>query len=222
MKAGSYALVDVWLDFICPFSYVQLPVFDQLQAQYGDALKLRWRAFEICPDPAPPIDMDDETLIALCVEKVFPLARERQVELKLPKHKVPRTRKAFMTAFAARDAGKFEELQRAIFRAFFVAGVDIGDTSALLDIAWSCGLDKTDVANLLRSSTLESDVVADIRLAESVGVTGVPFALISRSDGDIQNSASPAVGIHGTAPLQDFKDAIASLFPEGLPRAAAG
>ncbi len=45
--------IDVWSDYVCPFCYLQMPVLKEFA---GDRdLQVRWRAFELRPEPAPPL-----------------------------------------------------------------------------------------------------------------------------------------------------------------------
>src|SRR5438128_1468188 len=48
--------IDVWSDYVCPFCYLELPALQRLQQQFGDQVKVVWRAFELRPDPKPTLD----------------------------------------------------------------------------------------------------------------------------------------------------------------------
>ena len=55
------------------------------------------------------------------------------------------SRLAFETAFFSRTAGRFDTVHRALFKAYFEDGRDIGNVDILLDIANECGVDRTEL-----------------------------------------------------------------------------
>jgi len=66
-------------------------------------------------------------------------------------------------------------LVERLFRAYFLEGQNVGDRSVLVDIAGICGLDARVVQEMLSGDDLVSDVEAEIRMAQEMGVQGVPF-----------------------------------------------
>ncbi len=61
-----------------------------------------------------------------------------------------------------------------LFVAYFENGEDIGDIRILSDIADLCGMDGTEVADLLESDADIALVEREDQLAREMGVTGVP------------------------------------------------
>jgi len=59
---SSKLYLDVWSDFVCPFCYLEVPVIDQFKQTYGEAVEVRWHAFELRPEPASAIDPDSDLL----------------------------------------------------------------------------------------------------------------------------------------------------------------
>lgn len=108
-----------------------------------------------------------------------PLADERALLMRMPPV-APRSRKASETALFARESGRYDVVHRAIFKAYFEEGIDIGDTDALLDIAATCGVDPELLEEALDEGTYTDLVVEDEEFAKKIGVTGVPFAVLSR------------------------------------------
>src|SRR2546427_1128018 len=50
------AHIDVWSDYVCPFCYLAEPTLTRVTQQFGDAVAVNWRAFELRPDPIPTLD----------------------------------------------------------------------------------------------------------------------------------------------------------------------
>jgi predicted DsbA family dithiol-disulfide isomerase len=208
--------LDIWSDYVCPFSYLQTRVLGQFRNAYGDAIDMRWHAFELRPEPAALPDPDDDALHATWESAVYPLATERDLLLRLPPVQ-PRSRKAHETAFFARDAGLFDPVQRAIFKAFFEDGLDIGDPDILIDIASACGADPGMLEEALMEDTYAAAVEEDQAFAAKLGVTSVPFVVLSRDPMSGQDEPPRPIALRGAAPVQHFEAALERLFPDGFP-----
>jgi predicted DsbA family dithiol-disulfide isomerase len=91
---------------------------------------------------------------------------------------IPKTHKAMLMAETARDEGRYEELQDAIFRAYWGDGDDIGDESVLLRIATGAGLDPEVVTAAWVEGGYEERLHAFRHLALDLGVDSTPSALV--------------------------------------------
>lgn len=206
--------IDVWSDYVCPYCFLEVPVLDQFRAAYGDTVEFRWHAFELRPESAPGAEEDSEELDKSWAYSVLPMAEERGVTMRQPATQ-PNSRKAFEAVQFAREHGRFDVVHRAIFKAYFEDGLDIGDHDVLLDIVASCGLDPEMLEEALNDGRYTETVAEDERLAGEVGITGVPFAIVSRPAlGDDQGKA---IALRGAAPVQHFEEAVERLFPDGFP-----
>lgn len=213
--ASPTLYLDVFSDYVCPFSYLQTRVLDQFGNAYGDAVEFRWHAFELRPEPAALLDPDAEELHDLWEKAVYPLANERDLPMRLPSVQ-PRSRKAHETAFFARDAGLFDPVHRAIFKAFFEDGIDIGEADVLIDIASACGVDPEMLEEALANDTYTDAVIEDQAFATKLGITSVPFVVLSRDPAVDQEPPRP-IALRGAAPVQHFEAALERLFPDGFP-----
>jgi predicted DsbA family dithiol-disulfide isomerase len=215
MASTPTLYVDVWSDFACPFCYLQMPVIDEFHNAYGDAIEIRWHAFELRPEAESVPVETDQALNDTWENSVYPLARERGVLMRLPPVQ-PNSRKAFEAAFFAREEGRFEAMHRAIFKAYFEDGIDIGDTDALLDIGSTCGIDPELLEEALLADDFTDAVIEDEAFAKKLGVTGVPFVVLSR-DGVADQEPPPPIALRGAAPFEHFQAAVERLFPDGFP-----
>ena len=68
----------------------------------------------------------------------------------------------------------------ALFRAYFVDGVDISDTNALVAAAEKLGLDGAEARRVLDERTMRDAVDADWKQARSLGITGVPTFMVGK------------------------------------------
>ncbi|MGI3902639.1 MAG: DsbA family oxidoreductase [Janthinobacterium lividum] len=171
----------VWSDYVCPFCYLALPVLNRAAEELS--VDVSWRAFELRPEPQPPLDPEGDYLLNIWETAVYPMAEERGMVLRLPPVQ-PRSRLAAMTAAFARSAGAFDAVHEALFRAFFEEGLDIGDRSVLLDIATLAGLDSAELHKALDEPALEARIRAEEEQAMRLGIGGVPAIVIRHGVGE--------------------------------------
>src|SRR3984885_12461737 len=74
----------------------------------------------------------------------------------------------------AEAQGVQDEVVERLFVAYFENGEDIGDIRVLADIADLCGMDGTEIAELLEGDTDRAMVEREDQIAHEMGVTGVP------------------------------------------------
>jgi predicted DsbA family dithiol-disulfide isomerase len=142
-------------------------------------IEIVWRAFELRPEPIPTLDPGGEYLTRVWRDSVYPLAARLGITMRLPPIQ-PRSRRAHEAAKWARTAGRFDDFNAALFRAFFERGEDIGDPRVLAALAAALGLDADALGRALDAREFETEVLADERDAELLGVTGVPAFIASR------------------------------------------
>jgi predicted DsbA family dithiol-disulfide isomerase len=149
---------------------------EQLQEEFP--LDVEWHPFELRPGtPAEGIPMErvlgrgrytSEYLARLGDE-----ATRAGIHMK-PRALLPNSRPALEAAEFAREAGRFEPLHRALFRAYFEQGEDIGDERVLARLASDCGLDPDGLAAALRERRYEKLVDEKVRWAYQQNLGGVP------------------------------------------------
>jgi predicted DsbA family dithiol-disulfide isomerase len=85
---------------------------------------------------------------------------------------------------------KSDELNKALYQAYFAEGLDISDTNVLLDLVEKVGLDRDEAQDVLEERMMKSAVDADWQHALSIGVRSVPTF---------------AVGLTGVAGAQPYE-----------------
>lgn len=134
---------------------------------------MRWRAFELRPEPVELLDPQGAYLTSAWNNHVYPLAKKLGVEMKMPPLQ-PRSRLAHEAAKWAETKGCLEEFNRAVFQAFFVAGADIGKVEVLLQLAADLGLATTSLQAALENHEFLAPISADAEAAIALGVRAVP------------------------------------------------
>ena len=73
-----------------------------------------------------------------------------------------------------------DAIHDALFRAYFVDGVNIGDVEALVGIATAVGLSGQEARHVLEQRSFGAAVDADWQKSHAYGVTGVPTFVAGR------------------------------------------
>jgi len=203
MDTNTLIRIDVWSDYVCPFCYLELPALQRLQQQFGDQLKVVWRAFELRPDPKPTLDPDGEYLHTTWNRSVYPMAEQRGMLLRLPPVQ-PRSRLALEAAAFAESHGRFAAMHEALFRGFFEQGRDIGDIEVLCAIGQESGLDAGALRQALQDGRHTAEVLDDENLAHSLGVSGVPILVLRAANAPWEQ----ALALRGAVPYDTIEQAV--------------
>jgi len=107
------------------------------------------------------------------------MAESLGITMKLPPVQ-PRSRLAHEVAHWARAQGKFDEMNAAIFRAFFECGENIGEIEVLVSLASRLDLEIDSLRRSLKSREFEKSVIADEQESEMLGLSGVPAFVSNR------------------------------------------
>jgi predicted DsbA family dithiol-disulfide isomerase len=170
--------IDVWSDYVCPFCYLQEPVVERLEQEFAGRVQVRWRAFELRPEPEPTLDPAGDYLRDIWASAVYPMAAKRAMKLQLPPVQ-PRSRKAFEATEYARDRGKADAMRHAIFAAFFEHGRDIGDLQVLGEIGESLDIHPSGLIRALERNVYTDRVIRDENEAAELGLSGVPAMVLT-------------------------------------------
>ena len=153
------------------------PALEQLKQLEPDIV-IRWRAFELRPDPVPLLDPGGDYLTTVWRDHVYPLAHKMNMPLKLPLVQ-PRSRLAHEAVKWAGTYDRFQEYNLALFKAFFDTGLDIGKKEVLLQLAVDLGLEPDDLTAAFDGNVFTEEVIADEDEARLIGVNAVPAFVVS-------------------------------------------
>ncbi len=178
--------IDVVSDVVCPWCYVGKRRLEQaLALRPGRLVELRFRPFQL-DATIPPEGLDRQDYMR---KKFGSLERLVEAHTRLEAIGVsegidfhfkdikrsPNTLDAHRLIGLAQGFGAQDKIVEALFDAYFVRGLDIGDRGVLADIAAEAGLDREDVLEFLDSGELADRVRREIETAQQLGIQGVPF-----------------------------------------------
>lgn len=183
-------VIDVVSDVVCPWCYLGKRRLEQaIRLRPDRPVAVRWHPFQL-DATIPPEGIDRKLYmerkfgtggrLAEIHQRLTALGAEAGIRFDFEAiRRSPNTRDAHRLLRLAATEGVQGSVAEALFAAFFERGLDIGDRSVLVDIAGICGLDARVVQEMLSGDDLVSDVEAEIRMAQEMGVQGVPFFIIA-------------------------------------------
>ena len=130
----------------------------------GKDVTVEWVPFELRPEPHPTLRPEGEYLQRAWEQRVYPLARQMGVEIRLPPvSPQPHTHLAWEGFQFAREHGKGVEYNHRVLEAFFVGGQDIGRPEVLARLAAEVGLDPAAFLRVNRSDIVRLDAIRELQ-----------------------------------------------------------
>ncbi len=191
MKNSEPLLIEITSDFVCPWCYIG-------EARLEKALKLvapkvpvkySWRPYELNPDqPKEGVDRQEYMTKKFGAEKMKSMAahmkelgREDGLDFRQELIKLsPNTRQAHRLNWLAGQEGK--SIARAIFKAYFSEGKDIGSDEVLTVLAGEAGMDVKKVRAFLSSNEGTDEIERMEKEGRARGIQGVPFFVIGSEE----------------------------------------
>lgn len=180
--------VEIWSDVMCPFCYIGKKQFENALSLFEgrDNVDIIWRSFELNPaieysegysltDYLSDIKGMDKESVKLNFERLTEQGQPLGIDFKFDIAKVVNSRKSHKLVQMAKKQGLQNEVEEALFHAYFTEGKNLEEDSILADIAKNCGINFTDFAEISESQELDKAVNSDVYMAQQVGARGVPF-----------------------------------------------
>lgn len=200
--------VDIWSDIACPWCYIGKRRLESALARFAHAgdVRITWRAFELDPS-APKVSPANETQAERLAKKygrslqearamiqnVKDVARAEGLEFDHDRARHSNTFDGHRLIHFAQQRGLGGEMKERLLKAHHCEGEALGDVSVLVRLATEVGIDTDEVSALLASDDLREEVRADEQMAAELGISGVPYFVVSRRYG--LSGAQPADGM---------------------------
>ncbi|RRN04430.1 DsbA family oxidoreductase [Bibersteinia trehalosi] len=181
--------IEIWSDFACPFCYISKRYLEQAIAQFDGEVEVIFRAFELDPHAnGEPESSIQERLqrkyqktpqqALEMIERVEQIGRNAGLDLRYATTQYARTFEAHRLQKFAESKGLGMAMAEHLFHYYFTENGILAKRTALIDLALELGFDRTEIAQLLTSDDFGHEVREDERMANKLGVQGVPFFVI--------------------------------------------
>lgn len=191
---NSYQMkIEIWSDIMCPFCYIGKRKFEQALSQYNDKDKVEiiWKSYQLSPNLITDTSISINEYLARHKGISVPQAKEMNDQVTAMAKSVGLTYNLDHSVVAnSFDAHRFShfalannkqnEAEEKLFKAYFTDGKNMDDKNTLFEIADEIGLDKDSTEKVLNSEQYRDAVISDIKEAEAIGVSGVPFFVFDR------------------------------------------
>ncbi|MFC3561356.1 DsbA family oxidoreductase [Pedobacter jamesrossensis] len=208
--------VEIWSDVMCPFCYIGKRHFEQAieKLPFKNEIEVDWKSYQLNPEYH---NTNNETVYDyLSRSKGMPIEQAKQMTKQVSDMaanagltinfdtNIPaNTFNAHRLIHLAAKHGLQDLAEEKFFEAHFVRSLNIGEESALLDIAVEIGLDKAEAVHVLKGNEFAEAVRYDIYESQNLGIRGVPYFVMDRK-----------FGVSGAQPVQAFTDALTQSFTE--------
>jgi predicted DsbA family dithiol-disulfide isomerase len=174
--------ITMFSDFVCPFCYIGFETVRGLKSEFS--LDIEWRGFQIHPE-WPAEGMPAERLMAgadsgarrAAWERIKSLADAINLPMR-PPAMLTNSRLALEAAEFACEAGRGEQFEERVYRAYFQEGANIGDRETLVRLGAEVELDGAALESALTSGKYGARLKHNAHDAHQRGVSGVPTFFI--------------------------------------------
>lgn len=208
--------VEIWSDIMCPFCYIGKRRFEAALAQFPEkeGITVEWKSFQLNPSLKSQPGKDIYDYVAemkgqsrewsLAVhDQLAGTAKEAGLTYNFEKAVLANSFDAHRLIQLAKQYGRGDAAEEALFHAYFTDGKDMSDHETLLELGTGIGLDKDEVAAMLQSHDYAAAVNKDVDEAQQLGIRGVPFFVLDRK-----------YGVSGAQQVDAFSQALQQAYAE--------
>ena len=182
MVMTEYKILEIFYDYVCPWCYFITECIEQLHREFE--IDIRWTAFPLHPETPP----EGKTLEALFADKnvdfgkIMVLQKRVASRLGMPFgdcRTIYNNRLAQELGKFAESKGRGHEFHKAVFRAYFVEGKNIGKTRVLVEVAESINLNGNEAQKIIQNRTYKEATDLDCKRSRGLSITVVPAFLLN-------------------------------------------
>jgi len=190
--------VEIWSDVMCPFCYIGKRNFEKALASFEGKghVEVEWKSFQLDPTIPHDLNYDGDIYQYLADKKgwsyeqsvqmhqqVVDMAASVGLKYDFSKAKPANSLRAHLLIQLAKSKGLGDEMEEALFKAYFTEGRDFGDVKELKALGQKIGLEEEEMTSALQSEELVNKVTAEVQEGQQLGLSGVPFFVINRKYG---------------------------------------
>jgi predicted DsbA family dithiol-disulfide isomerase len=196
--------VDIWSDIRCPFCYVGKKNFEKALEQFPEKekIELNWHSFQLDPEMKTQPEKNSleyfserkgvsEEQAKGMYEHVYKAGKEAGIAFNFDHQKVANSYRAHLLLQLAASKNLANEAEEALFKAQLIEGKNIDNEATLVEIGKSISLNEEEIKKAFVSEQFGLQVSRDMKLAEQMGISGVPFFVINDKYG--VSGAQPSV-----------------------------
>ena len=211
--------VEIWSDIVCPFCYIGKRKFENALNSFDqkDKVEIVWRSFQLDADLVQIKGQSVDEYLAIrkgtTLEKgkemnayMSSVAKEVGLNYNFDIAIINNTLNAHRLSHLACKYGIQNNIEEALFDAYYTQGKDIGDVETLTKIGVDAGLNKVDIDAMFATDEYSEAVRMDQYEAQQIGVQGVPFFVFNNK-----------YAVSGAQPTDVFKEILEKAWEDEKP-----
>ena len=184
--------INIWSDVRCPFCYIGKRKFEMALDKFPhkDKLKIIWKSFELDPNLVTNTEVNavehlsqvkgiSKAQAEAMQQHVSNIAREIGLNFSSENMVVANSFNAHRLIQLSKTKGLGDEIEEALFKAYFMEGKNIDDKFTLTQIGVSIGLNETEINEIFTSDKFKKEVRQEETQAQTLGINGVPFFVLN-------------------------------------------
>ena len=196
--------INIWSDVRCPFCYIGKRKFEMALEKFPhkDKVNVTWKSFELDPNLTTNAEVSatEHLSSAKGISKeqakgmqqhVANVAKEVGLDFNSENTIVANSLNAHRLIQLSKTKGLGNEVEEALFKAYFINGKNIDDKETLIETGVSIGLSENEVKEIFTSDVFVKEVRQDEMKAQSLGINGVPFFVLNNKYA-VSGAQSPA------------------------------
>jgi predicted DsbA family dithiol-disulfide isomerase len=209
--------VQIWSDVMCPFCYIGKRKLEDALSQFKnkDDVEIEWKSYQLDPNFIASADENtvdhlakkygkDRAWAEAMVQNTAQQAKTVGLDFNFDKAILANSFNAHRLAHLAKKHHLGNELEELLFKAYFTDGKDVNDLDTLIELGVQVGLGKEQIQQVLHSNAYGNEVLQDIKMANEIGVQGVPFFVFDNK-----------YAISGAQPAESFLQTLEKTWEEG-------
>ncbi|PUV24497.1 DsbA family oxidoreductase [Sphingobacterium athyrii] len=217
--------IQVWSDIMCPFCYIAKKNFEQalIDSSFKDQVEVEWKSFQLDPslkENSGNMKISEYMMnrkgfskmqLDQFLSQLKEMGKNAGVTFNYDQVIAADTFPAHKLLHLAKENGKADAMEEALFEAHFVNGKNIADVDFLVSLAEGLGLDPAEARKVLADDAYDYEVKQDIMEAQNMGITGVPYYVL---DGKYAVSGAQPVELFAKALAQTYQESVVDLSKE--------
>jgi len=179
---SEFQVFEIFYDYVCPWCYFITGCIEKLHREFQ--IDIRWTAFQLHPETSE----EGQTLDALFADKNIDFGKIMVVQKRVASRlglpfgdcrTIYNSRLAQELGKLAESKGKGHEFHKALFRAYFVEGKNIGKTRVLVETAESINIDGNEAQKIIQNRTYKDATDLDYKRSRALNITVAPTFLMN-------------------------------------------
>jgi predicted DsbA family dithiol-disulfide isomerase len=178
--------VEIWSDVVCPWCYIGKRRFEAAVEEVADEIDVEiiFRSFQLDPTASPgkagPVldayakKFGGYERAQAIIDRVTAAAADSGIHFRLDRALRANTLLAHRLLWLAQSTGQQIAMKERLLQAYFIDGLDIGDSEVLATCAADVGLDHDRVLAFLDGDDGLAEVRHELHAASEMEITAVP------------------------------------------------